>query len=79
MAATPAFNRELCEKLGVPPLEFDGVNDSVFQQFDPAGGRFMEYVTDHGVTHTLPWHAMFAAWKKHYPNFLAPGAWPRTA
>lgn len=75
IAATPAFNAELCARLGVPPLTFDGIHDSVFQQHDPAGARFMEYVTDHGTCHTLPWDQMFAAWRRHYPRFtetLAP-------
>lgn len=76
VAATPAFNRALCERLGVEPLTFDGVHDSVFQQFDAAGGRFMEYVTDHGASHTLPWDRMFAAWRQHYPRFRELGVWP---
>lgn len=28
---TPAFNKSLCEKLGVPVLDFDGHKDAVFQ------------------------------------------------
>ena len=41
VAATPAFNRELCLHLGVAPLEFDGEHDCVFQAYD-GPGRFME-------------------------------------
>lgn len=69
VAATPAFNAELCAHLGVAPLEFDGVHDSIFQAFDRVPGAFMEYVTDHGVHATLPLEAMFAAWRTHYPGF----------
>ena len=29
--ATPAFNSELCKRHGVPPLEFNGREDSLFQ------------------------------------------------
>jgi transglutaminase-like putative cysteine protease len=76
VAATPAFNRELCERLGVAPLEFDGVEDSVFQEYDRGGGRFMEYVTDHGVYADIPVDAMVAAWRQHYPNISATGVWP---
>ena len=32
--ATPAFNKELCEKCDVEPLEFDGTEDSMFQEFN---------------------------------------------
>jgi len=67
VAATPAFNAALCARLGVPPLEFDGANDSIFQSYSPGGGRFMEYVTDHGSHAGLPFEAMLAAWHRHYP------------
>lgn len=76
VAATPAFNRELCERLGVAPLEFDGVEDSVFQEYDHAGGRFMEYVTDHGAHADIPFEQMIAAWRHHYPSIGASGRWP---
>lgn len=70
VAATPAFNAGLCERLGVAPLEFDGVNDSIFQAYDRQAGAFMEYVTDHGTHASLPLQDMLAAWASHY----GPGA-----
>ncbi|GDX82184.1 hypothetical protein LBMAG42_39950 [Deltaproteobacteria bacterium] len=76
VAATPAFNRELCEKLGVAPLEFDGVNDAIFQPYDRIAGRFMEYVEDHGSHVDVPLEAMFAAWKLHYGVHVGGGKWP---
>lgn len=76
VAATPAFNRGLCEHLGVAPLEFDGRSDSVFQEYDHAGGRFMEYVQDHGVFADIPVDAMVAAWREAYPQIMAAGVWP---
>ena len=66
IAATPAFNAGLCTKLGVEPLAFDGLSDSVFQAFDRKAGRFMEYVTDHGTHAGIPFEQMLAAWKLHY-------------
>lgn len=78
VAATPAFNRELCERLGVAPLEFDGTEDCVFQEYD-GGGRFMEYVTDHGAHADIPIDAMVAAWRQHYPKIMATGVWPNPA
>jgi len=76
VAATPAFNRELCERLGVDPLEFDGENDSIFQAYDRDKGPFMEYVADHGSHAGLPFEAMIAAWRHHYPSIRDRGAWP---
>jgi transglutaminase-like putative cysteine protease len=76
VAATPAFNRALCEKLGVAPLEFDGRENSIFQEFDHAGGRFMEYVHDYGSYRDIPYELMVSEWKKYYPT-IAKGGWPR--
>ncbi|KAA1172828.1 transglutaminase family protein [Marinobacter salinexigens] len=52
--ATPAFNRQLCEMMNVEPLAFDGVNDSVFQEFTEDGKAHMEYINDHGVFDDVP-------------------------
>lgn len=76
VAATPAFNVELCEKLGVQPLAFDGVHDSIFQEYDPVAGRFMEYVHDHGSFIDIPFERMLQAWRTHYPKMVARGRWP---
>ncbi|HHO52144.1 MAG TPA: transglutaminase family protein, partial [Deltaproteobacteria bacterium] len=67
VGATPAFNAGLCHRLGVAPLEFDGVHDAVFQEFAADGVRFMEYVHDHGSFVDIPVDRMFAAWEAHYP------------
>ena len=68
--ATPAFNRSLCEKFGVRPLEFDGKNDSVFQEFDESGNKLMEYVRDHGHFSDLPLDLMIKAYKRLYPGIF---------
>ena len=75
VAATPAFNIELCEHLNVAPLEFDGVHDSIFQEYDRGGPRFMEYIVDHGHFPTIPYEMMVAAWNEHYPDFQ--DGWPQ--
>ncbi|MEM1319570.1 MAG: transglutaminase-like domain-containing protein [Bacteroidota bacterium] len=67
VAATPAFNKALCEHLGVAPLEFDGQTDSVFQQFDTEGNRFMEYLDDYGSFADLPLDFIINNFKAHYP------------
>lgn len=68
--ATPAFNKALCEKIGVAPLEFDGENDSVFQQYSPSGNKFMEYLHDYGQFAELPFEMMISEWKKYYPHLF---------
>jgi hypothetical protein len=68
--ATPAFNVELCEHLGVQPMEFDGIHDSIFQQYDKKGEVFMEYLHDYGTFHDVP-HDMFVMLlHKNYPHFF---------
>lgn len=52
--ATPAFNRQLCELMKVEPLAFDGLHDSVFQEYTEDGQAHMEYVNDHGVFDDVP-------------------------
>jgi len=69
--ATPAFNRELCEKTGVPPLEFDGVNDSLFQAYVPGGTQFMTYVMDRGTYAEWPVEEFEAALKEYYPHLFS--------
>lgn len=68
--ATPAFNKELCDKLGVATMEFDGLSDSIFQQYDEKGEMFMEYLKDYGSFHEIP-HDMFVKiLHDRYPHFF---------
>ena len=69
--ATPVFDRALCERFGVPPLEFDGRRDSLFQAYDPSGRRHMEYVRDHGPSADVPAQAIIETFEQHYPALTA--------
>ncbi len=71
--ATPAFNRALCERFGVGTLEFDGVHDSVFQEFDRVGNRYMEYLRDHGRHADLPLDQLRRAFETAYPRLMSGG------
>ncbi len=52
--ATPAFNRELCSRHGVTPLEFNGREDSIFQPYNSDHRKFMEYLVFHGSFADIP-------------------------
>ncbi len=65
--ATPAFNASLCERFNVDPMSFDGRNDSLFQQSDRDGNRYMEYVRDRGHYTDVPLDEIIAVWAEHYP------------
>ena len=54
LKASPAFNASLCELCNVKPLDFDGLNDSVFQEYNREGQEFMEYLEDYGHFEDLP-------------------------
>lgn len=66
--ATPAFNESLCNKLNVHPLEFNGEEDSIFQEFCAEGtNQFMEYIEDYGTFETVPLERMGDLLLSHYP------------
>jgi|SRR5690554_615489 len=70
--ATPAFDRDLCKRTGLTPLEFDGRNDSIFHPF--AGNRrHMEYVNSRGVYAGVPFEEILSTWKQVSPGLLAKG------
>src|SRR4030066_2414711 len=64
--ATPAFNIDLCKRHHVPPLEFNGREDSLFQAYNLQNQRFMEYVDFHGLYADIPVDQIVVAWEKAY-------------
>ncbi|MEX0275069.1 MAG: transglutaminase family protein [Flavobacteriaceae bacterium] len=64
---SPAFNKSLCAKFHVAPLEFDGKNDSFLQQYNNKGNLFMEYTDDYGHFEDVPLEFMKRNIKEHYP------------
>lgn len=69
--ATPAFNRQLCERFRVRPLEFDGREDSIFHPFDADERRHMEYLRDRGSHADVPVAEITRAFREAYPVFYA--------
>lgn len=76
--ATPAFNKGLCEKLGVDVLEFDGEHDSIFQSYAREKEKFMEYLHDYGSYHDLPHEFMLREFKRVYGELIRESS-PQTA
>jgi transglutaminase-like putative cysteine protease len=66
--ATVSFNRTLCEKARLAPLDFDGRNDSIYHPFDLAGRRYMEYLHDYGPFADVPYDDLAAKFAEVYPN-----------
>jgi transglutaminase-like putative cysteine protease len=70
LKASPAFNKALCEKFKVAPLEFDGENNSFLQQYNREGSLFMEYTEDYGYFKDVPVEFMKQNIKEHYPHIF---------
>ena len=69
--ATPAFNIQMCERFGVPPLDFDGVTDSLMHPYNSASQRHMEYVKQRGEFDDLPYDELVADMYRMYPQLVA--------
>ena len=72
--ATPAFNRSLCDRLDIEPLEFDGRTDSTMHPLDRTGQRHMDYVRDHGAFADVPVERLARAYRETYPRMTADGS-----
>jgi transglutaminase-like putative cysteine protease len=70
---TPAFDRMLCQRAKIAPLEFDGKTDSLFHPFDPAGRRHMEYLKDRGTFTDVPVEAIMEDFRRHYARLMESG------
>lgn len=71
--ATPVFNRELCRRFRVKPLEFDGREDSIFHPFDEDDRRHMEYVNFRGTFADVPVERIMREFRAYYPAAYAGG------
>lgn len=65
--ATPAFNRELCEKFRIHTLEYDGRADSIYHPFDLDGRQHMEYLRYRGEAVDVPLAEMAVEFPRFYP------------
>ncbi len=67
--ATPAFNIELCERFGLLPLVFNGIDDSIYHPFDKVGNRHMEYILQRGTYVEMPLAQMMETFRQIYPKW----------
>ena len=66
---TPSFNKSLCDKFKIHPLEFDGETDSIFHEFDE-GKKFMNYLHEYGQFDDFPFDLFVQELKTHYPHLF---------
>lgn len=65
---SPAFNKELCAIYNVDVLEFDGTEDSVFQEYNKDDERFMSYLEDYGHFEDVPFNFILNNFRNNYPD-----------
>ncbi|WP_027252418.1 transglutaminase-like domain-containing protein [Photobacterium halotolerans] len=66
---TPVFDRALCEKFNVEPLEFDGKHDAILHSATKDGSQHMEYVKYHGCFDDMPIEFIRKIASEAYPKF----------
>lgn len=66
---TPAFDKRVCYLNKVEPLDWDGRNDAMFQEFTN-DKKFMEYLHFYGEFDDVPIHLMNEEMKKFYPHLF---------
>lgn len=54
IAAAATFNADLCERIGVPVVEFDGEHDAMLPAEALDGGPYIEYLEHYGCFADLP-------------------------
>jgi transglutaminase-like putative cysteine protease len=64
LKATPAFNIEMTEKLGLVPVTFDGLSDGVFPRLDKRGELSIEYLKDVGDFPDLPFEHIMDSFRR---------------
>ena len=65
---SPVFNKELCEIYNVAPLDFDGLENSILQEYNKDNAKFMEYIEDYGSFADVPLDFIKEKFKENYPS-----------
>lgn len=66
---TPAFDPRICKLSGVPLLEWDGSNDSLFHAY-VGENQFMEYLHFYGEFPDIPFELMHKEMFAYYPDLF---------
>ncbi len=66
LAATPTFDRHMCSRLGLRPVEFDGRRDAVFSRHSLDGRLHIEYLRKWGPYDDLPFAEIVKTFREKY-------------
>jgi len=65
---TPTFDRGMCERLNLMPVEFDGYHAATFHSHDREGRLHIAYTRDHGHCADLPFQRVMDVFKDYYTD-----------
>ena len=68
---SPAFNKTLCDLYNVDVLDFDGSEDSIFQEYNKANTKFMSYAEDYGSFEDVPFEFIKETFRNNYPKLYS--------
>lgn len=63
---TPTFDLDMCKRLSLRPIEFDGHNSATFHKYDLNGRLHIEYTNDHGHFADLPYEKIMDGLRHAY-------------
>jgi transglutaminase-like putative cysteine protease len=63
---TPTFDKGMCERLNLMPVEFDGRHPAIFHSHDRQGRLHIEYTKDHGHCADLPFEKLMGVFTRYY-------------
>jgi len=66
LKATPTFDRFMCERLEINPVNFDGNQDAVFDQHSRDGRLHIEYMKQWGAFSDLPFTEIMTTFHDNY-------------
>jgi hypothetical protein len=64
--AVCAFDQEICKRLNVPLVEFNGREDAIFPSVLADGHKFVTYLRHRGTYDDVPFEEMTSEWKRFY-------------
>ena len=72
--ATPVFTKLLCRLYKITPLEFDGINDSLYHPYDNDGRRHMEFLRWRGEFDDFPYETVVGGIRSAHPALVGAGS-----
>lgn len=64
--AAATFDREICQRIQVPTVEFDGIHDAILPGTDLNGQPYIDYLEEYGYFAEVPWETILQKSRQLY-------------